>query len=53
MLFGSISDLFDLAQGSAVVLGESVGTVLGTGTGSAVGLLGSVLEALYTASGAA
>lgn len=51
MLFGSIENLFGAAQGSVEAFGGSLGTLLGTGTGSVAGLFSNLLEAVYAASG--
>lgn len=51
MLFGSIENIFGVAQGSAEAAGGSLGALLGGGTGSAAGLMTRVFEAIYAGSG--
>lgn len=52
MLFGSIEGVFTVVQGSTEAAGGSLGGLLGTGTGSSLGLISRVFETIYAASGA-
>lgn len=51
MLFGSIDNIFGVVQGSVEAAGGSLGALLGEGSGSAMGLLATVFETIYSASG--
>lgn len=51
MLFGSIENIFGAVETSVAGLGDFLGTIIGTGTGSAAGLLANVFDAIYAGSG--
>lgn len=50
MLFGSISNIFGVVEGSVAAIGDTIGGVAGTGAGSAMGIAETVIQTIYSAS---